>query len=87
VAVTYDGNSQQGKLYWTEMFSGADQANLIGEFAMTPIPGDVTSSTVLAFGGGGTYLVGLIDEVRISGVAREPGDFFFGPVPEMEPGN
>jgi hypothetical protein len=89
VAVTYDGTSQQGKLYWTEMFSGADQANLIGEFTMAPLSGSVTSSTILAFGGGtgGTYLVGLIDEVRISRIARGPGDFFFGPVPEPKPGN
>ena len=87
VAVTYDGSSQQGKLYWTEMLSGAEQANLIGEFTMTPLSGDITSSTVLAFGGGGTYLVGLIDEVRVSRIARGPDDFFFGPVPQPQPGN
>lgn len=87
VAVTYNGSTQQGKLYWTEMFSGAEQANLIGEFTMAPLPGDVTTSTALAFGGGGTYLVGLLDEVRISRVAREPGDFLFSPLPATEPGN
>lgn len=88
VAVTYDGSRRQGKLYWTEMFSGAEQANLIGEFTMAPLPDGVTTSTILAFGGGtgGTYLVGLIDEVRISRIARGPGDFFFGPVPAPEPG-
>jgi len=89
VAVTYDGTGRQGKLYWTEMFSGAEQANQIGEFTMAPIPSDATSSTIVAFGGGtgGTYLVGLIDEVRISRVVRAPGAFLFGPVPPAQPGN
>jgi len=89
VAVTYDGNTRQGKLYWTEMFSGAEQAHPIGEFTMAPLPGSATSSTILAFGGGtgGTYLVGLIDEVRISRIARAPGAFLFGPVPAAQPGN
>ncbi len=78
VAVTFDGVSQ-GTLYWTEMFSAADQANQIGEFTMEPIAGEISSSTTLASpGSGGSYLVGLIDEVRISRIAREPDDFFFG---------
>jgi len=86
VAVTFDGVSE-GKLYWTEMFSGANQANEIGTFTMEPILGDLESSTVLATGdpaGGTTILIGLIDEVRISGIAREADDFFFNQAPDPD---
>ncbi|MCP4453927.1 MAG: LamG domain-containing protein, partial [Planctomycetes bacterium] len=78
VAVTFDGVSQ-GALYWTEMLSGVNQANQIGEFTMEPLAGDISSATSLASPGddGGSYLVGLIDEVRVSRIAREPDDFFF----------
>ncbi len=84
-AVTYDGEGQ-GKLYWTEMLSGANRANEIGAFTMADIPGDISSVTILAARkeSNNQPLVGLIDEVRISIIARDANDFLFSQGPDLD---
>ena len=87
VAVTYDGNSgatNNLKLYWTRLGNGATAANCIGSGALSS---DFNGNTGdLAIGNEARSFLGnseaepfpgLIDEVRISGVARHPSDFFF----------
>ena len=89
VAVTYDGNAgvtNNLKLYWTRIDSHATQANLIGRGTLS---NDLNGNTGdLAIGNEARAFPdnaeaepfpGLIDEVRISSVARDPSDFFFVP--------
>lgn len=89
VAVTYTGDenaSDNLSLYWTRVDSSRTEANLLGTFDMT---------ADLNAGGGGDWFVignegrdagneklnGLIDEVRISDIARGADDMLFA-VPE-----
>jgi signal transduction histidine kinase len=89
VAVTYDGNAgvtNNLKLYWTRIGSKEPRANLIGRGTLS---NDLNGSTgdlaigneARSFSGNaeGEPFPGLIDEVRISSVARDPGDYFFVP--------
>ncbi len=88
VAVSYNGSPGSPhnlKLYWTRIGPGLEKANLIGSGTLTE-----DLSTALgdfAIGNTGKFnalgprenFPGAIDEVRISGIAREPHDFFFIP--------
>jgi len=89
VAVTYDGNggvTNNLKLYWTRLDGRAQAANLIGRGTLS---NDLNGRTGnLAVGNEARTFdtnaqaepfPGLIDEVRISGVARDPSDFLFVP--------
>ncbi len=87
VAVSYDGQSgvrNNLKLYWTRLGTGAAEANLIGSGALSS---DFNGNTGdFAIGNEARSFPenaeaepfpGRIDEVRMSGVARHPTDFFF----------
>ena len=84
-AVTYDGaEDTEGnlKFYWTRLDVGATEANLIHAARMTS---DLSSKTgKLCIGNTAKKTsricnwLGLIDEVRISDIARSPQDFLFG---------
>jgi hypothetical protein len=87
VAVTHDGREGVAgnlKLYWTRIGPGLDAANLIGSgFLAADLsrnPGDFaignTARTVLGKRECNPF-PGLIDEVRISDIARAPHDFLF----------
>ncbi len=94
VAVTYDGNdgvANNLKLYWTRLDSHPTEANLIGRGSLSR---DLRGSGDWAVGnearGFGTNaegepFPGLIDEVRISSVARNPRDFCFVPAARRVP--
>lgn len=89
VAVTYDGTPNQPdnlKFYWTLMSSNRTAATLIGSGRMTGnLPAGCQPD--LAIGQTGRQspvtlhpnqrFVGLIDEVRVSGVARSPSQMMF----------
>lgn len=87
VAVTYDGHEGSAanlKLYWTRMGPGLEAANLIGTGYLAA---DLaTSLGDFAIGNTGRTVLGkktcnpfpgLIDEVRISGIARPAHDYLF----------
>ncbi len=88
VAVTYDGKentSDNLKLYWTRLRHDCGKANQIGRGTLTAdLRGELGD---FAIGNSGKYndlgpfefFPGLIDEVRISGIARKPHEFFFVP--------
>lgn len=89
VAVTYNGNegvTNNVKLFWTRVGGGAQAANYIGSGSLSSdLNGQLGD---LAIGNEARQFYqnaeaepfpGCIDEVRISGVARHPGDFFFVP--------
>lgn len=89
VAVTYDGNggvTNNLKLYWTKLGAGLTTANRIGGGTLS---GDFNGGTGdLAIGNEARGFEGnaeaepfpgLIDEVKLSSVARDPTDFFFVP--------
>jgi len=85
-AVAYDG--AQAQFYWTRMAPTATAANPIGGLLAEGV--DPTDAALLVIGnegratsttsgtGSGEGLRGLIDEVRISNVARTPSQFLFG---------
>ena len=89
IAVTYDGRDGLPgnlRLYWTKIDSTQQQANLIGRGSLVADLGTVLGD--FAIGNTGRTLTGnhecnpfpgLIDEVRISSIARQPEDFFFVP--------
>jgi signal transduction histidine kinase len=89
VAVTYDGNAgvtNNLKLYWTRIGSPAVRANLIGRGTLSNDLNGNTGDLAIgnearSFAGNaeGEPFPGLIDEVRISSVARDPADYFFVP--------
>ncbi len=84
VAVTYDGNEGDAnnmKFYWTRVDAAVTAANLIGQTSMAA---DLLGSTVFAIGNisvdhGDQNIEGLIDEVRISDIARTPADMIGAP--------
>lgn len=90
VAVTYDGKPDQPdnlKLYWSLLDASRTTATLIGSGRMTnSLPASCQPD--LAIGQTGRQsseaphpnnnFVGLIDEVRVSGVARPPSQMMFG---------
>lgn len=94
VAVTYDGNAGAAnnlKLYWTRVAPGVTRANPIGTGSLSNDfngrTGDLAiGNEARSFQGNAEAepFPGRIDEVRISGVARDPEDFLFVP-PERRP--
>ncbi len=89
VAVSYDGNegvTNNLKLYWTRLGTGLTAAHRIGGGTLSADFSGNTGDFAIgnearAFPGNAEAepFPGLIDEVRISGVARDPSDFFFVP--------
>lgn len=89
VAVAYDGNdaaSNNLKLYWTRLDAPQPSAHLLGRGTLARDLGVRGSDFAIgneARGGGGNAesepFRGVIDEVRISSVARDPTDFLFIP--------
>lgn len=87
-AVTYDGNAgttDNMRLFWTRLDSGATEANPIGSGTLTgDLNGDLGDFAIgneaRQFRGNGESepFAGSIDEVRISSIARSPADFLFG---------
>ena len=97
VAVSYDGNAgvtNNLRLYWTRIDTHPSEANLIGRGTLSNDLNGRTGDFAIGneargFSGNaeGEPFPGLIDEVRISGVARHPTDFFFvAPGGRIEPG-
>lgn len=89
VAVTYNGNggiTNNLKLYWTRLGRGNVSANYIGSGSLSSdlngLAGDLAvgnEAREFFQNAEAEPFPGLIDEVRISGVARHPSDFFFVP--------
>ena len=80
VAITYDGTTT--RLYWTLMDASVSAANLIGSSTTESTTGSVTGPLVIGneariTGNSTEGLLGLIDEVRISKVARGADQFLF----------
>ncbi len=88
VAVTYTGNpaaSDNLKLYWTRLDSNASEARLLASFRMTA---DIdparnvlfcVGNELRSYGGYSENFEGLIDEVRISSIARAANDMLIVP--------
>ena len=88
VAVTYnglEGTADNLKLYWTKVDSEIEQASLLGSFSLnedldsTVMSNFAVGNELRTFGGYSENFEGLIDEVRISSVAREPSDMLRSP--------
>ena len=82
-AVTYDAASGNLKLYWTP--AGDPAVNEIGSWSdVVPMLGSTLTAFCVgnelreALGYGNENFEGLIDEVRISGIGRDPGDMSTG---------
>jgi len=85
-AVTYNGQENTAgnlKFYWTRLDSGASEANLLASFQMSA---DLLSYPRIDFAVGnegrdysGENFEGLVDEVRISSIARGPEEMLFAP--------
>lgn len=86
VAVTYNGlanTADNFKFYWTKVESNRTQADLLASLTMTnDLPTGSADWTIgndgRATGGSDQNWVGLIDEVRLSSVARQANQFVFG---------
>ena len=92
VAVTYDGNNSVTnnlRLYWTRLGSGAEVANQIGTGTLSADLrrelGDFAIGNTGKYNNLGPFefFPGCIGEVRISDIARLPHDFCFVP-PEVK---
>ena len=90
LAVTYNGNEgapSNMKLYWTRLHYGLKEANVIGQGTLSADLSLALSDFTLGNSGRitspnhghSTPFPGLIDEVRISSIARDASDFFFVP--------
>ena len=80
VALAFDGTTGTSTFYWTRLASIAEEANAIGSSTLETTVATVTGPLVIGNegrGASGESLFGLIDEVRISKVARGAGDFIF----------
>lgn len=81
VAVTYDGTTL--RFYWTKVDASVTAANEIGTNTVETV--ELADDAILVLGNegrstgglGGEPLGGLLDEVRISKVARTPSQFIF----------
>lgn len=85
VAVTYNGNENTAgnmKAYWTLMDSSRTKASLLVSAQMNnDVTGDYDAYIQIGNRHNqGENVFGLIDEVRISDIAREPDDFLFSGV-------
>lgn len=84
-AVTYDGNEggqDSLKIYWTRMEESRTQARLLlsdvlGEDLTAGTPDFAIGNEGRTNGGASNNMVGLVDEVRISSVARTATGFYF----------
>lgn len=88
-AVTFDGSNL--KFYWTKVDPTDTQASLLQSVAFTAAQVDATDSEPLVIGNEGRVngtnasqegLLGELDEVRISSIARAPDQFIFSAAPE-----
>jgi autotransporter-associated beta strand protein len=80
VAITYDGATI--RFYWTKVDPATTAANPIGSASWASAASDGANTGALVIGGEnrggeGEAFKGLIDEVRISNIARGPGDMQF----------
>lgn len=103
VAYVYDANDVMGpgtgtgRLYWTKVGDSLTTANLLSEQTTSSLSGnpiipiDFTAAPLIlggeGRGGNAGSLQGYIDEVRISNIARGPGDFVFGTDSPQVPGD
>ncbi|MCW1921089.1 BNR-4 repeat-containing protein [Luteolibacter arcticus] len=83
LAVTHDGTTT--RLYWTRVDASVSSANEIGSTTTETMTGSVTGPLVIGnearlTGNATEGLLGLIDEVRISKVARGANGFIFEPL-------
>jgi signal transduction histidine kinase len=95
IAVSYDGNAGVAnnlKLYWTRITGTLNTANRIGSGTLSNdlngILGDfAVGNEARSFpeNAEAEPFLGNIDQVRISGVARHPSDFFFTPTALRKP--
>lgn len=79
-AMAYDGPAGTTTFYWTRLSASADKANAIGGSAGETTTGSVTGPLVIGNEGraaSGEGLLGRIDEVRVSSIARTADDFLF----------
>lgn len=70
------------RMYWTELGTGAEEAQLLHSWTAAAITPAVVTQLVLGNEGRGVLnegFPGLIDEARVSRVARAAGDFIFNP--------
>jgi hypothetical protein len=90
VAIAYNGNENTAnnlKFYWTEVNPANTGATEVGSVMMvndmTCPNGDFAIGAEARNGGGGNtgQWSGMIDEVRVSDIARGPQDFIFVPEP------
>lgn len=88
VAVTYSGvDNVPGNLnfYWTRVDSSRTSATLLGSAQLpADLPGSVNNNLTLGGNSRTPFrfeISGMIDEVRISSVARAPTEFMFVPEP------
>ncbi len=80
VALAFDGPAGTSTFYWTRLTAAPIQANAIGSSASETTVGTVTGPLVIGNEGraaSGEGLLGQIDEVRVSSVARGAGAFLF----------
>lgn len=81
-ALVFDGATHTSSFYWTRFDATAESASLLGSSTAETTTGTVTGPLVIGnegriTGNSTEGLLGLIDEVRISRIARGPGDFLF----------
>ena len=80
VALSFDGGTSTSTFYWTKLDSAPIQANAIGSSTSESTVASVSGPLAIgneARAASGEGLQGLIDEVRISNVARGAGAFLF----------
>ena len=82
-AVTYNGlenTAENLKFYWTRLDMGEGEAVLLASFQMTADLGDLPVDFAIGNDGrnaAGENFEGLVDEARISSIARAPTDMLF----------
>ena len=87
LAVAYNGSENTAdnfKLYWTKVDASRTEANEIFSGNLTEdLPAGDSETHISARPGGDSEVVaGLMDEMRISNIARGPGDMRFTVIPE-----
>jgi hypothetical protein len=83
-AVTFDGNNAGGsplKFYWTKVEESATEANLVQTFSSTGNTAYNINGVFQMGNWNASSFDGLVDEVRISDVARSADDMLFIPEP------
>lgn len=80
VAYVFNGTTSASTFYWTRLSGGAVQANALATTGVESMNGSLVGALVVGNEGrsaSGEGLLGLIDEVRISNIARAPSAFLF----------